>query len=103
MNPLVQIKPTAPAFFVTFLLACFAVLDEAQAVITDPQDWFPNGTTGAGQNALFNLREGQFNTGIGLLSLNGVLDGSFNTGVGAGALFANTADKIIRPLEQQLC
>jgi Chaperone of endosialidase len=92
MNPLVQIKQTAPVFFVTFLLACFAVLDEARAIITDPEDWFPNGTTGAGQGALLNLGEGQFNTGVGLMSLNGVLDGSFNTGVGAGALLANTGD-----------
>jgi Chaperone of endosialidase len=92
MNSLVQIKQTAPVFFVTFLLACFAVLDEARAVITDPEDWFPNGTTGAGQGALLNLGKGQFNTGVGLMSLNGVLDGMFNTGLGAGALALNIAD-----------
>src|SRR4029077_5663522 len=82
MNPLIQLKQTAPVFLVTFLLVCFGVLPRAQAVITDPEDYFPNGTTGAGQGALLNLTEGQFNTAIGLLSLFSVLDGGFNTGVG---------------------
>ena len=92
MNPLIQLKQTARVFLVTFLVVCFGVLPRAQAVITDPEDWFPNGTTGAGNNALLNLREGQFNTAIGLLSLFSVLDGGFNTGVGAGALAFNTAN-----------
>src|SRR6266550_4062904 len=92
MNPLIQLKQTAPVFLVTFLLVCFGVLPRAQAVITDPEDWFPNGTTGAGRGALLNLREGQFNTAIGLLSLFSVVDGDFNTGVGAGALAFNTAN-----------
>ena len=92
MNPLIQLKQTAPVFLVTFLLACFGFSPGAQAVLTDPEDFFPNGTTGAGQGALLNLREGQFNTAIGLLSLFSVLDGGFNTGVGAGALAFNTAN-----------
>jgi hypothetical protein len=92
MNPLIQLKKTTPVFLASFLLACFGILDEARAVITDPEDWFPNGTTGAGQGALLNLREGQFNTGVGLVSLTGVLDGSFNTGVGAGTLAFNTGN-----------
>ena len=92
MNPLIQLKQTAPVVLVTFLLVCFGVLPRAQAVITDPEDYFPNGTTGAGQGALLNLTEGQFNTAIGLLSLFSVLDGGFNTGVGAGALAFNTAN-----------
>jgi Chaperone of endosialidase len=92
MNPLVQAKQTAPLFAVAFLLACFWFLDPAQAVITDPQDWFQNGTTGVGQNALLNLREGQFNTGVGIVSLLNLLDGSYNTGVGAATLAFNTGD-----------
>jgi hypothetical protein len=94
MNPLIQLRRTAPVFLVAFLLACFGLLDGAQAVITDPQDWFPGGNTAAGQGALLNvnLELGQFNTAIGLLSLNGVITGTFNTGVGAGALLANTGD-----------
>src|SRR4029077_20421858 len=92
MIPLMQRKQTAPVCLLTFLLVCFGVLPRAQAVITDPEDYFPNGTTGAGQGALLNLTEGQFNTAIGLLSLFSVLDGGFNTGVGAGALAFNTAN-----------
>ena len=58
-------------------------------ILVDLQnDYFPGGNTAAGQNALFNLREGTFNTAVGLLSLNALIDGSFNTGVGAGAAFA---------------
>ena len=87
-----QLKQTVPVFLVAFLLASFVVLHQAQAVITDPEDYFPGGNTAAGQNALFNLREGQFNTAVGLLSLSVVLEGGFNTGVGAGALLANTAN-----------
>ena len=89
MNPLIQLKKTAPVFLVTFLLTSFAVLHEAQAVETDPEDWFPNGTTAVGQNALLDLREGQFNTGLGWLSLQGVVNGNYNTGVGAGTLALN--------------
>jgi hypothetical protein len=92
MSPLIQLKQTAPVFLVTFLLVCFGVLPRAQAVITDPEDYFPGGNTGVGNNALFNLREGSFNTAIGLFSLFSVLDGGFNTGVGAAALAFNTAD-----------
>ena len=95
MNPLIQLKQlkqTAPVFLVAFLLASFAVLHESQAVITDPEDYFPNGNTGVGNNALRNLREGPFNTAVGLFSLSSVLDGGFNTGVGAGALLLNTGD-----------
>src|SRR6266536_2223731 len=90
MNPLIQLKQlkqlkqTAPVFLVVFLLASFALLHEAQAVITDPEDYFPNGNTGVGNNALRNLREGPFNTAIGLFSLASVLNGGFNTGARRG-------------------
>src|ERR1051326_2728219 len=93
MNPLVRLRETAPVFLVTFLLASFVILDGARAVITDPQDYFPNFNTGAGQQAFWNLREGTYNTGVGLFSLYTLLDGSYNTGVGAGALLFNIADR----------
>jgi hypothetical protein len=94
MNPLIQIKQTVPLFLVGVLLACFGLLDGAQAVQTDPQDWFPGGNTGAGQSAFLNLNieEGLFNTAHGWLSLNALTTGDFNTGVGAGALLANTGN-----------
>ena len=67
MNPLIQLKQTAPVFLITFLLACFGFFNGAQAVITDPEDWFPGGNTGAGQSAFVNLNveEGLFNTALG--------------------------------------
>jgi trimeric autotransporter adhesin len=92
MNPLIQLKRTSQLFVLTFLLACFGVLDGAQAVITDPDDWFANGNTGSGNHALFNLRAGHYNTAFGLMSLNSLVDSAYNTGVGAGALFANTGN-----------
>jgi hypothetical protein len=94
MNPLIQLKQTAPVFLIAVLLGCFGLLNGAQAVITDPEDWFPGGNTGAGQSAFVNLNveEGQFNTGLGVLSLSALTTGDFNTGVGAGALLANTAN-----------
>jgi hypothetical protein len=93
MNPLIQLKQTAPVFLVTIVLACFGVLDGAQAVVGDPQDWFFGGNTAAGQSALFNLTEGgQFNTAVGLFSLSALTGGGFNTGVGAGTLLVNTAN-----------
>jgi hypothetical protein len=92
MNPLIQLKLRSQLFVVTFLLACFGILDGAQAVVTDPQSWFLHGNTGEGQTALWNLRGGSYNTALGLLALNGVLDGTSNTAVGAWALFVNTAN-----------
>jgi Chaperone of endosialidase len=91
MTPLIQLKRIAPVFLVPFLLASFAVLDEAQAVQTDPEDWFPGGNTGAGQSAFLNLsvEEGLFNTAHGWLSLNALTTGDFNTAIGAGALLVN--------------
>jgi hypothetical protein len=92
MNPLIQLKRTTPVFLVALLLACFGLLNPAQAVVTDPEDYFIGGNTAAGQSALLNLRQGGFNTAIGLASLAQVANGSFNTGVGAGALSSNTGD-----------
>jgi hypothetical protein len=92
MNPLIQLKRTTAVFLVVLMLACFGLSPRSQAVITDPEDYFPGGNTGAGQNALLNLRRGQFNTAIGLLSLTSLGDGMFNTGVGAGTLLANIGE-----------
>ena len=92
MNPRIHFKRTSQLFVLTFLLACFGVLDRAQAVITDPDDWFANGNTGSGNHALFNLRAGHYNTAFGLMSLNSLFDSAYNTAVGAGALFANNGN-----------
>ena len=92
MNPLIQLRLRSQLFVITFLLACFGILDGAQAIITDPQGWFQYGNTASGQSALFNLGRGHYNTAIGLSSLNALVNGSSNTAVGAAALSANTGN-----------
>jgi hypothetical protein len=92
MNPLIQFRLRSQLFVISFLLACFGVLDGAQAIITDTQGWFQNGNTAEGQNALFNMRGGRYNTALGLLSLNALANGSSNTAVGAWALTANNGN-----------
>jgi hypothetical protein len=92
MNPLIQLRLRSQLFVITFLLACFGVLDGAQAIITDTQGWFQNGNTAEGQTALWNLRGGHYNTGLGLLSLNALVNGSSNTAVGAWSLAANNGN-----------
>src|SRR5213595_713325 len=93
MTPLMQLKCKARLFLAAFVLACFGLSPRVQAVLTDPEDYFPGGNTAAGQGALLNLREGAYNTAIGLFSLYNMLDGSYNTSLGAGALLFNTADR----------
>ncbi len=92
MNPLIQLRLRSQLFVITFLLACFGVLDGAQAIITDTQGWFQNGNTAEGQTALWNLRGGHYNTALGLLSLNALVNGSSNTAVGAWSLTVNNGN-----------
>ena len=80
-----------PAFTV-IALACFAFVQNAQALSPAPDGGYPGGNTAEGQNALFNLTTGGFNTAVGHLSLRSDTTGSFNTALGAGTLLANTAD-----------
>jgi Chaperone of endosialidase len=74
-------------------LSCFAPCPTAQAVSPPPDGGYPGGNTAEGQNALFSLTSGTFNTGVGLFSLNALSAGTFCTGVGAGTLLSNTADE----------
>ena len=92
MNPLIQLRLRSQLFVITFLLACFGVLDGAQAIITDTQGWFQNGNTAEGQTALWNLRGGHYNTALGLLSLNALVNGNYNTAVGAWSLSVNNGN-----------
>jgi hypothetical protein len=75
-----------------FLIGCFGVLPEAQAVVPAPDGGYPGGNTAEGQAALLSLTTGGFNTAAGWLALRSNMTGNFNTATGAGALFANTAD-----------
>jgi hypothetical protein len=76
----------------SFLLACLAVSPLAHAVVPPPDGGYPGGNTAEGQDALFNLTSGLYNTGLGLFSLRTNTTGSFNTATGAGTLLSNTGD-----------
>jgi hypothetical protein len=82
---------TLSAFAIATLLAFLALLPNTRAVSPPPDGSYPGGNTAEGQNALFSLTSGTYNTGVGLFSLRSNQEGQFNTGVGAGALLANTA------------
>jgi hypothetical protein len=91
MNPLIQLKTTAP-LLITLALLCFGLLPRAQAVVPPPDGGYPGGNTAEGQNALFNLTTGTYNTAVGWLSLDSLSTGRFNTATGAGSLLFNAAD-----------
>jgi len=75
-----------------FTVIAFELSPRAYAILPAPDGGYPNGNTAEGQNALFSLTTGAFNTAVGFLSLRGDIGGSFNTALGAGALLANTSD-----------
>ena len=75
----------------TILLSCFALLPKAEAVSPPPDGGYPGGNTVEGQNALFSLTTGPYNTAVGFLSLGALTGGGFNTAIGAGALLATTS------------
>jgi uncharacterized coiled-coil protein SlyX len=75
---------------VALVLACFAILPMAQAVVPAPDGGYPGGNTAEGQGALLTLTTGGFNTAVGFVSLKSDTTGEFNTAIGGGALFSNT-------------
>jgi len=93
MTPLIQLKRTAPVFLVGFLLACFGLLDGAQAVVPPPDGGYPGGNTAEGQDALFSLTQGSSNTATGFKALFSNTTGTSNTAIGANALFSNATGK----------
>ena len=86
-------ETTVSSILIVLSLVCVALLPKAQAVLPPPDGAYPGGNTAEGQNALFSLTTGQYNTAIGFFSQEGNRTGGFNTAVGAGALFANTGDQ----------
>ena len=74
------------------ILANFAFLEGAQAVLPPPDGCYPNFTTAEGCNALKALTTGMGNIGIGSYSLYSNTTGNFNTGIGTVTLALNNAD-----------
>jgi hypothetical protein len=78
---------------VSSVVVILALSPFAQAVSPAPDGGYPGGNTAEGQNALFNLTTGLYNTALGFFSLQSNATGNFNTATGAGALFITTADE----------
>jgi len=93
---------------IPMLLACFALLPRAQAVVPAPDGGYPGNNTAEGTNALFNLTiginntavganalfhdtTGGYNVAIGSRALENNSIGNFNMAIGTQALFSNTA------------
>ena len=85
-------KTRIPSVLITLALICFALVQNAQAVVPPPDGGYPGGTTAEGQNALLSLTTGVHNTAVGFLSLKSDTTGSYNTAIGSGALRANNGD-----------
>ena len=77
---------------VLFILGVLAFCQKAHAVVPAPDGGYPGSNTAEGQNALFTLTTGTYNTAVGFLSLESDIAGQFNTAIGAGALLANVGD-----------
>ena len=86
-------KTSIPPVLISFLIVCFALIQNAQALNPPPDGGYPEGNTAEGQAALFSLTTGVANTAVGWLSLNTLDTGKFNTAIGAGTLIGNTADQ----------
>ncbi len=81
--------------FTTILFApsCSVLCPIAKAVVPRPDGGYPGGNTAEGQDALFSLTTGTFNTAVGFLSGNAFTIGNLNTAIGAGALLLTHADE----------
>ncbi len=90
MNPLIQLKKSAPLFVIALLLTCFALSPRAQAVDPPPDGGYFGQNTAEGDDALFNLTIGTDDTAIGFEALFSNTIGRFNTATGSQALFSNT-------------
>ena len=88
-----DMKTRIPPVLITFALVCFALVQNAQAVVPPPDGGYPGFNTAEGQNALQNLTTSAANTAVGWCSLFSNAEGSFNTATGAVALLFNTADE----------
>ena len=92
------IRRLTPLFIVASALAWLRLSPSAQAVVPKPDggDGPPldgQGNTAEGDDAMFRLAAGGYNTGLGWVALDSNIFGSFNTAAGSAALLANTASE----------
>jgi len=78
------------AAFALFAFTCFALLQNAQAVLPAPDGGYAIRNTAEGKDTLFSLTTGTDNTAIGFNALINNTTGSFNTATGSLALNSNT-------------
>jgi Chaperone of endosialidase len=83
-------KTRVPPVLITFALACFALVQNAQAVSPPPDGGYPGGNTAEGTDALFSLTSGAWNTALGAQALKDNTTGGGNTAAGFQALLNNT-------------
>ena len=83
-------KTNTPSLILIFLLAGFAFLQPAHAVVPAPDGGYPNFNTAEGTNALQHLTTGVGNTAAGWHSLFTTSTGDLNTAIGAGTLVSNS-------------
>jgi Chaperone of endosialidase len=83
-------KTVTKIMYFALAFVCVALYPRAQAVITDPEGYFPGWNTAEGQSALFSLTTGLYNTALGGVALYSNSTGNNNTAVGLNALFRNS-------------
>jgi hypothetical protein len=79
---------------ILLVLACFAPLPRAQAVVPAPDGGYPGNNTAEGTDALMNLNPmmGHDNTATGFEALFTNTTGKWNTANGSRALHENNGD-----------
>src|SRR5258708_33118429 len=83
-------KTTIPSVLITFALACFALVQNTQAVSPAPDGGYPGNNTAEGTDALLHLTTGSDNTAVGSQALFSNTTGVSNTATGVAALSLNT-------------
>jgi hypothetical protein len=78
---------------IPLVLASFALLPTAWAVLPAPEGGYPGANTAEGTDALLGNTTGVGNTALGFEALLSNAAGNFNTATGVGALFTNSADR----------
>jgi len=85
----VKFQKRALLLLISLPLACFALLQNAEAIVPPPDGGYPGQNTAEGSRALYSLYNGTFNTADGYRALYTDYNGSANVGIGSEALYSN--------------